>query len=122
MEQSYSFRIGQPPLSAFDLPPESAIALKDIIFNARGCLNRKIVRDISQTEANYRISFSNEVKDGAAADLRWQIPIIHGCTRSRIQSIFQDAGLLSGRHEEIHDLGVLISGTEDQRLHHDITT
>lgn len=41
-------------------------------------------------------------------------------SRRTVESILTREGILNPRLEVIHDLGLLIGGTEDQSLHHDI--
>jgi hypothetical protein len=59
-------------------------------------------------------------------DLRWQIPMkLHSGeqkvkTRARIEAILSKAGVLDQSFELTHDMGLLIGGTVDQSLHHDL--
>ena len=41
-------------------------------------------------------------------------------TRSRAETILHDAGVLDARYERLEELALLIGGTHDQSLHHDI--
>jgi hypothetical protein len=115
----------RPRMAALNLPRSAIDELKSVLFDVDGCLNREIVPDISQAKNHHYISFTNEERCGVA-DKRWQIPIRLGQTpgsvrtRARIEGIMRDAGLLNTAREKIHDLGLLVGGTEDQSLHHDL--
>jgi hypothetical protein len=41
-------------------------------------------------------------------------------TRETVERILSSIGVFNPRHEIIRDLGILVGGTEDQSLHHDI--
>ena len=41
-------------------------------------------------------------------------------TRTKIEKIFHKSGEISPDFDEIHEMSILIGGTEDQRLHHDV--
>jgi hypothetical protein len=40
-------------------------------------------------------------------------------TREKINDIFVELGVIDPDHESLHEIGILIGGTEDQSLHHD---
>jgi hypothetical protein len=40
-------------------------------------------------------------------------------TREKINEIFVELGVIDPEHESLHEIGILIGGTEDQSLHHD---
>lgn len=115
----------RPRMASLYVTPSSLDSIKSVLFDAEGCLNRDIVPDISQSKKHHYITFTNSESCGAM-DQRWQIPI-RLCpspglvrTRTRIEAILQEAGLLNAKREKIHDMGILVGGTEDQSLHHDI--
>ena len=70
------------------------------------------------------ISFSNGAND--RGDLRWQVPlrrhstnhVVH--TRQRVEALLARYGCIDGNGEKLHDLAMLMGGTADQSLHHDI--
>jgi len=59
-------------------------------------------------------------------DYRWQVPLQRHdtdhlvATRSMVESLLIEEGIVNPEQERIHDMGILIGGTEDQSIHHDI--
>jgi hypothetical protein len=139
--------LSRPRFAKVFIDPEDFAALYDVFFeHDSGRLKKSIIHDISNASKHYYISFTNEMSAGAT-DRRWQIPLKlhnetssvtdpsspsitndHGghhytinVTRQKVQDILESAGIVDSSCERIHDLGLLVGGTEDQSLHHDIS-
>lgn len=115
----------RPRLARMCISDSNVTAIRDLFFDQDGALRRSVVGDVSHSKQHSYISFTNEVNCGAT-DLRWQIPIrLHRReskvpTRAALEEILQRVGLLNMEREEIDDMGLLVGGSEDQSLHHDI--
>ena len=101
--------------------------LRKVFFDRDGSLSRNIIDDVSTEINHHYISFTNETGCGAA-DKRWQIPIrLHSAdsnekvpTRARAERILKHYNVVQPVKERIQDLALLVGGTEDQSLHHDL--
>jgi len=101
--------------------------LRRVFFDRDGSLSRNIIDDVSTEINHHYISFTNETGCGAA-DKRWQIPIrLHSAdsngkvpTRARVERILKHQNVVQPLKERIHDMALLVGGTEDQSLHHDL--
>jgi hypothetical protein len=118
--------VSRPRLHKVDFPPEALSKLRSMFFNDDGSLCRSIIDDVDLSTRHGYINFSNASCQHRRNDYRWQVPIKrHGnssfvATRAAVESLFSEQRLLHPHHEKIHDLGILIGGTEDQSIHHDI--
>lgn len=116
----------RPKMHKANLSVEAVSQLRSIFFDERGRLRKWIVNDIDKTTRHGYITFSNSRCEAVRNDYRWQVPLRrHGehqfiATRSRAESLLSEHGFVHPEHERIHDMGILIGGTEDQSLHHDI--
>lgn len=108
------------------LSAEAVSKLKSIFFDERGRLRKSIASDIDKSSRHGYITFSNSICQDIRNDYRWQVPLRRHdghhfvSTRSMVESLLSEHGLIHPEHERIHDLGILIGGTEDQSIHHDI--
>jgi hypothetical protein len=114
----------RPRFSRVQLRDSHVDKLKSILFSPDGSLNTCCKQDICGTDKHQYIQFSNAASAGQT-DKRWQVPIkLHSHkwvrTRSRIESVLINAGVFDPEHETLHDVSLLIGGTEDQSLHHDV--
>jgi hypothetical protein len=114
----------RPRFSRVQLRDSHVEKLKSILFSSDGSLNASCKQDICGTDKHQYIQFSNAASAGQT-DKRWQVPIkLHSqkCvqTRSRIESVLINAGVFDPDHETLHDVSLLIGGTCDQSLHHDV--
>eukprot|EP00934_Nitzschia_sp_Nitz4_P008329 Nitzschia sp. Nitz4//scaffold3_size479765//378541//380566//NITZ4_000160-RA/size479765-snap-gene-1.376-mRNA-1//1//CDS//3329550938//8319//frame0 len=116
----------RPLLQVADITPTQLTELRSIFFDEDGSLSNAIVEDVDLSTRHGYINFSNVSCTAERADRRWQVPLQrHGIenqvvARTRVENLLEGLGLLSKQHEHIHDMGILIGGTEDQSLHHDI--
>jgi hypothetical protein len=101
--------------------------LKAVFFDKDGSLNKKMLKDADFTARNGFINFANNLCKKKRTDRRWQIPLKRHSpqmrsvgTRARIEDLMSEQQLVNLEVETIHDLGMLIGGTQDQSLHHDI--
>jgi hypothetical protein len=124
LKRPYIPGISRPRLSAVSMPPQGINELRSIFFDEFGALNKDIVEDIDLSKRHSFISFSNGAND--RGDLRWQVPlrrhstnhVVH--TRQRVEALLARYGCIDGNGEKLHDLAMLMGGTADQSLHHDI--
>ncbi len=118
--------ISRPRMQKASLSHEALSQLRTIFFNEQGCLRKSIVKDIDASSKHGYISFANTSCRAMRNDYRWQVPLwLHTQfrlvpTRSMVEELLAEHGFIHADHEQIHDLGILIGGTEDQSLHHDI--
>lgn len=118
--------ISRPRMQKASLSDEAISQLRSIFFNEKGCLRKTIVADIDASSKHGYISFANTSCHAMRNDYRWQVPLwLHTQfrlvpTRSLVETFLAEHGIIHPEHEKIHDLGILIGGTEDQSLHHDI--
>ena len=124
LKRPYIPGVSRPRLSALSMPPEGINELRSIFFDEFGALNKKIIQDIDHSKRHNFISFSNGAND--RGDLRWQVPLRrHGKhhlvdTRERVEALLARFGCIDEKKEKLHDLAMLMGGTADQSLHHDI--
>jgi len=124
LKRPYIPGVSRPRLSALSMPPEGINELRSIFFDEFGALNKDIIEDIDLSKRHNFISFSNGAND--RGDLRWQVPLRrHGKnhlvhTRQRVEALLARFGCIAKKGEKLHDLAMLMGGTADQSLHHDI--
>jgi hypothetical protein len=124
LQRLYIPGVSRPRLCAVSMPVEGLVDLRSIFFDEHGALNKDIVGDIDLSSRHSFITFSNDGSD--RGDLRWQVPLRrHGKnqtvrTRRRVEQLLARHGCVNKAKEHIHDLGILMGGTEDQSIHHDI--
>lgn len=116
-----------PKLQRANISDKAMGQLNAIFFNKDGSLNKQILNDTDFTARNGYINFGNNLCGEKRTDKRWQVPLQRHSpntrsvgTRVRIEELMSDEKFLNSAVETIHDLGVLIGGTQDQSLHHDI--
>ena len=109
------------------MSPDALSRLRSLFFDDdTGSLRRSIFNDVDLSARHGYINFSNASCKSVRNDYRWQVPIKRHTlssfvtTRAAVESLFSETRLLHPHHEKIHDLGILIGGTEDQSIHHDI--
>jgi hypothetical protein len=114
----------RPRMQQVQLSDEKTRELKKLIFDADGSLSNKIKHDIDTSSKHGYINFTNLLCNEQRKDQRWQVPIRkHGAgsvitTRAVVENLL--TGIFDPRSEALYDLGILIGGTEDQSLHHDV--
>ena len=118
----------RPRFAELPLSSEQLRELHDMFFDsATGQLRADVAqRDASSTSQNHYISFSNDSMAGSR-DKRWQIPIrphvgkVNQVTsRALVEERLAEWGIIDPSVEIVEELGILIGGTEDQSLHHDL--
>lgn len=116
-------------LKHINLPDAVLEEIRDLFFEENGAFKKSIIEDVDISIANdpRYISFGKATTTSQREDKRWQVSFRHDngiCapvkTRHALQKIFYEYKILDEEHEEINDLGILIGGTEDQRIHHDV--
>ena len=118
--------LSRPRMARIRITPNHVQQLKNILFATDGSLNPAIIPDVTTSEKHNYINFSNAYGAGSG-DQRWQIQFkLHAAharvpTRARLERLLAKAKVIDPKYEIIHDLGVLVGGTEDQSLHHDIS-
>jgi hypothetical protein len=118
--------VSRPKLQKVDLSISTLSQLRSIFFDTDGSLRNTMMDDIDLSSRHGYINFSNASCRDQRNDYRWQVPVkrhtMRGfvSTRSAVESFFSEQKILSPGHETIHDMGILIGGTEDQSIHHDI--
>ena len=118
--------VSRPKMHKCSLSSEALSQLRSIFFNDRGCLRKSITGDIDMSTKHGYINFANASCRDARNDYRWQVPLLRHNrlknvpTRSLVEDLLAEHGCFHPEHETIHDLGILIGGTEDQSIHHDI--
>lgn len=124
LKRPYIPDVSRPRLTAVSIPAEGLHRLRSIFFDEDGALNKEIVRDIDRSGRHNFIIFSNHPED--RCDLRWQLPLRRHSpyekvrTRRRVEKLLAQYGCIDESKESIHDLAMLMGGTADQSLHHDI--
>ena len=117
--------VSRPKFQKVDLSKDALSKLRSIFFDADGRLRKSIVPDLDMTTRHGYINFRNASCNDERNDYRWQVPVKRHTmrfidTRSAVESFFSEQSILHPVNEKIHDLGILIGGTEDQPIHHDI--
>eukprot|EP00980_Cylindrotheca_fusiformis_P022834 scaffold9825_cov203-Cylindrotheca_fusiformis.AAC.3 len=122
----YTAGYSMPKLQKAKISDGALQQLKAIFFDKDGSLNSKLLGDIDCTDRNGYINFANEQSSSTRADKRWQVPLKRHSkrrrvgSRARIEKLLSSEKLVDLKVEAIHDLGMLIGGTQDQSIHHDI--
>lgn len=102
--------------------------IRAVFFDPDGSLKRSVINDIDISVHNdpRRISFGQTITSTSRRDdRRWQVSVRkhtlgnHVPTRDVVEALFLREGVVEPG-DEVHEIGVLIGGTEDQRLHHDV--
>jgi len=116
--------VSRPSLSMITLNEVGVSKIRDVVFDADGSLKSTIVKDIVMKDNHNFIKFGGEVYN----DMRWQVPIQKHSrnlcdvkTRETIEKILQEEGIINPEEEMITEMGILIGGTMDQPIHHDIS-
>jgi hypothetical protein len=117
--------VSRPRLQKVELSTKARFQLRSIFFDSDGSLRDSILDDIDLSTRHGYINFANASCQDQRNDYRWQVPIKRHtmrvvAVRSAVESLFSEQKILLPGHEKIHDLGILIGGTEDQSIHHDI--
>ena len=118
--------VSRPKLEKVGLSKDAMHRLRSIFFDLDGSLKDSVAIDIDLSKKHGYINFANSASRDTRNDYRWQVPIqLHSLrgfidVRAAIESLFSEKKILHPGKEEIHDIGILIGGTEDQSLHHDI--
>ena len=116
--------VSRPRLQKVELPTDKINEIKRLFFDADGSLRDDVKNDIDLSSKHGFINFQNLVNFETRDDKRWQVPIRQhslGCltpTRKAVERIL--AAAFDPETETLDDLGILIGGTEDQPLHHDL--
>lgn len=114
----------RPRLQQVRLSADGIIALRKLFFDPDGSLNDAIKHDIDASYKHGYINFENFLCMKKRHDKRWQVPIRKHClgnrvrTRQAVEQIL--TGIFNPETEALYDLGILVGGTEDQSLHHDV--
>jgi hypothetical protein len=117
--------ISRPKLQQLNLSTENMKALKSLFFDADGSLRDAVLQDIDLSVKHGYINFRNARCLENRNDRRWQIPIRKHddenviSTRKAVEHVLGD-GVIASDKEALYDLGIIIGGTEDQSLHHDV--
>ena len=111
-------------MTQIQLCREEVNKLRNILFDVDGSLSRHCASDVLLSSKHHYINFTNSSGAGCN-DKRWQIPIrFHGQkpvdTRVEVEALLSSAGAMDLRHEKTDEIGILVGGTEDQSLHHDM--
>jgi hypothetical protein len=125
LRRPYHPGVSRPKLQKLEISSQSLNELKSIFFDKDGSLRRDIIEDTDLSTRHGYINFSNASCPDPRNDQRWQIPLKRHTmrvvtTRSAFETFLSQKGLMDPSRETIHDLGMLIGGTEDQSIHHDI--
>jgi hypothetical protein len=114
----------RPRLQQVRLSADSVIALRKLLFDPDGSLSDTIKHDIDTSSKHGFINFENFLCMKKRHDKRWQVPIRKHCRGSRVRTRHAVEQILTGifnpETEALYDLGILVGGTEDQSLHHDV--
>jgi hypothetical protein len=114
----------RPRCQQLQLSTDKVSALRKLFFDADGSLSDAIRIDIDTSAKHGYINFQNSMCREERQDKRWQVPMQkHGIgalvsTRKEAENIL--SGIFNPETEALYDLGILIGGTEDQALHHDV--
>jgi hypothetical protein len=114
----------RPRLQKVLLATDTIHEIRRLFFDDDGSLRDDIMNDIDLSPKHGFINFENQVCFEERRDQRWQVPIRkHGIgflipTRKAVERIL--SGVFNPETEVLDDLGILIGGTEDQALHHDV--
>lgn len=114
----------RPRLQKIQLPTDKIHEIRSLFFDADGSLRDDMKNDIDLSPKHGFINFENQVCFEERRDQRWQVPIRkHDMgyqipTRKVVERILSD--VFNPETEVLDDLGILIGGTEDQALHHDV--
>lgn len=126
LQRKFFAGISRPKMHKCSISNEALSQLRSIFFNDRGCLRKSIVNDIDMSTKHGYINFANASCRDVRNDYRWQVPLRqHSAlknvpTRALVEALLAEHGCIHPDYEVIHDLGILIGGTEDQSIHHDI--
>mmetsp|Transcript_10136 Transcript_10136/g.20942 ORF Transcript_10136/g.20942 Transcript_10136/m.20942 type:complete len:844 (-) Transcript_10136:132-2663(-) len=114
----------RPRFARAPLTDSELAQIQQTLFDTEGRLKKCCYRDASRSTKNQYISFEN-CSGAGSNDSRWQIPIKDHVvekvrTRSKVENILIKAGVVNPEKECIKELAIIIGGTEDQSLHHDM--
>lgn len=124
LKRPFIHDVSRPRLSVAKISKEGLKELRSIFFDERGALNEAIIPDVDISSKHSFIRFANGGM--GRRDSRWQLPLrLHDQrksipTRKRVERVLAKYGCIDPTKERLHDLAMLIGGTTDQSLHHDI--
>jgi hypothetical protein len=116
----------RPKLQQLTLSEDKFKRIKALFFDLDGSLRSSMKKDIDTSFKHGYINFNNKRCLDERKDQRWQVPLKSHKksparivrTRKSVERILH--GIIDPRFEKLHDVGMLIGGTEDQSLHHDV--
>lgn len=115
----------RPMLQQLNLSVNIFQQLKALFFDEDGSLRRSMSKDIDTSLKHGYINFRNLLCLDERRDERWQVPVkqqkssVHVVsTRKAVERLL--SGVINRDVERLGDVGLLIGGTEDQSLHHDV--
>ena len=115
--------VSRPSLSKITLNEVGLSKIRDVFFDEDGSLKRNIIKDCVMKDNHHFIMFEGAVY----ADMRWQVPIEKHSrklgvvpTRRLIEEILEEEGIIDLEKEMITEMGMIMGGTMDQPIHHDI--
>jgi hypothetical protein len=116
----------RPKLQQLTLSEDGFQQLKALFFDLDGSLRNSMKKDIDTSLKHGYINFSNKLCLDERKDQRWQVPVKHHRksparvvrTRKTVERLLH--GMFDPQVEKLDDIGMLIGGTEDQSLHHDV--
>jgi hypothetical protein len=127
LARSFYPGVSRPKMHKASLSEEARSRLRLIFFDEKnGRLRKSIVNDVDKSSRHGYIGFSNSLCSDKRNDYRWQVPLLrhskdqYVVARALVETLLSKSGLIHRQHEQLHDLGILIGGTEDQSIHHDI--
>jgi hypothetical protein len=124
----------RPKCTGLHFSDDQMKTIKSIFFTDNGSFNTNTLKDIDYSSSLHGlIQFTNGNKAGAK-DKRWQVPIKNHDkqnrqgsfvssfvrTRQKMEYLLIKAGHFDPTVERIAELTMLIGGTEDQSIHHDV--
>ena len=125
LPRSFNRGFSRPMLQKLDLSADTFQLLKALFFDDDGSLRRSMSKDIDTSLKHGYINFRNSLCRDERRDERWQVPVkqqrssVHVVsTRKAVERLL--SGVINPDFEMLGDVGLLIGGTEDQSLHHDV--
>jgi len=127
LEREFDAAKSRPVMQQLQLGPGVTQQLKAVFFTEKGALKLEVqdslVDDGSQF---YNICFNNTNK-GTAKDHRFQLPVKSHPTsgvpvpiRMAVEKILINEGIIDPTVERVNGLAMLVGGTQDQIVHHDL--
>ena len=100
------------------LAEEHRNSLPSLLFEGDGKLSKSIRKDVN-TDGALAITIGGHMEDK-----RWQLELVPGegaCTWNLIRDVLVEAQVLNAESEDIRSISLVIGGTEDQLIHHDVS-